>query len=137
MLETTLKKVMVFGTFDKFHPGHINFLKQAEQYGDYLIVVVARDITVKKLKGKAPKFSEKERQKEIIKSALADEVVLGKFKNKYKLIKYFRPDVICLGYDQKYLVDGLSGQLKKFGIKNVKIIRLKAYYPEKYKSSLI
>ena len=55
-MPNTIKKVMIFGTFDKFHPGHINFLKQSEQYGDYLIVVVARDITVKKLKGKMPYY---------------------------------------------------------------------------------
>lgn len=136
-MPNTIKKVMIFGTFDKFHPGHINFLKQSEQYGDYLIVVVARDITVKKLKGKIPKFNEEKRQKEIIKSNLADEVVLGKFKNKYKLIKYFRPDVICIGYDQKYLISGLADKLKEFEMENVKIVRLESFHPEKYKSSLI
>jgi len=30
-----MKKVMVFGTFDIFHSGHINFLEQARQEGDF------------------------------------------------------------------------------------------------------
>ena len=42
---------MAFGTFDLLHPGHEHFLKQAKRYGD-LIVVIARDNTVLKVKGK-------------------------------------------------------------------------------------
>ena len=47
-----MKKVILFGTFDIFHKGHKNFLEQAQEFGDYLIVVIARDKTVKKIKGK-------------------------------------------------------------------------------------
>jgi glycerol-3-phosphate cytidylyltransferase-like family protein len=42
--------VMTFGTFDYFHPGHKAYLKEAKQYGDYLITIVARDETVKHIK---------------------------------------------------------------------------------------
>jgi len=35
---------------------------------------------------------------------LADRVVLGNLKNKYAIIKKFKPDIICLGYDQKYFI---------------------------------
>ena len=34
-----MKKVIVFGSFDYIHPGHLNFFEQAKSYGDYLIVV--------------------------------------------------------------------------------------------------
>lgn len=44
------KIVMAFGTFDVFHPGHEYYLTQAKKYGDILIVVVARDKTVEKVK---------------------------------------------------------------------------------------
>ena len=47
-----MKTVMAFGTFDLMHPGHEYFLRQAKKRGDYLIAVIARDSTVKKLKGK-------------------------------------------------------------------------------------
>ena len=41
-----MKKVMVFGTFDIIHPGHIHLLKEAKEYGDFLIAVIGRDATV-------------------------------------------------------------------------------------------
>ncbi len=130
------KIVMVFGTFDKFHPGHRYFLQEAKKYGHYLIVVVARDKTVQKVKQKTPSFSEKERQKIIQKSKLADKVILGSLSNKYAAIQKYQPQIICLGYDQKYLTDNLKEKLEKMKIKT-KIIRLKPFHPEKYKTSLI
>ena len=47
-----MKKVMCAGTFDIVHKGHIYFLEQAKKFGDYLVVVVARDSTSEKNKGK-------------------------------------------------------------------------------------
>jgi len=44
------KVVMTFGTFDMFHPGHRYYLSEARKYGDILIVVVALDATVERLK---------------------------------------------------------------------------------------
>ena len=49
---TKQKKVMTFGTFDGVHQGHENLLTQAKKLGNELIVVVAQDATVLKLKGK-------------------------------------------------------------------------------------
>lgn len=59
------KKVMAFGTFDLFHPGHVFYLSEAERYGDDLIVVIARDNRVEKLKGRRPKDDEQTRQKNV------------------------------------------------------------------------
>lgn len=130
-----MKTVMAFGTFDILHPGHINFLRQAKKYGQ-LIVIIARDRTVKRLKGKLPQHSEKERLGAIISLNLADIVVLGSLGDKYAAIKKYRPNIICLGYDQKYFTDRLKAQIKKLKL-NTKIIRLKSYKPEKYKTSII
>ena len=47
-----MKKVIVFGTFDILHQGHLDFFRQAKQYGDYLIVAVAHDENVKKSRPK-------------------------------------------------------------------------------------
>ncbi len=38
-----MKRVITYGTFDLLHYGHINFLKEAKAYGDYLIVAVSTD----------------------------------------------------------------------------------------------
>ncbi len=128
-------KVMVFGTFDIFHLGHRNFLRQARNYGDYLIVVIARDATVLKVKNKNPKNNEQERLREVQESALADEVILGSLGDKYEIIKKRKPDVICLGYDQKFFIEDLEYELKAFGLAETEVIRLKSYKPEIYKSS--
>ena len=38
-----MKKVITDGTFDLLHYGHINLLKRAKSYGDYLIVALSTD----------------------------------------------------------------------------------------------
>ena len=38
-----MKKVITYGTFDLLHYGHINLLRRAKQYGDYLIVALSTD----------------------------------------------------------------------------------------------
>ncbi|MBD3354453.1 adenylyltransferase/cytidyltransferase family protein [Candidatus Woesearchaeota archaeon] len=119
-------KVMVFGTFDGLHKGHLNYFKQAREHGDYLIAVVARDNTVKEVKDKFPKYDEKKRLSEVKK--YTDKAVLGYAGDKYKVIKEYGPNFVCLGYDQKDFVEGL----KKF---DIEVKRMKAYKPEKYKSS--
>lgn len=127
------KKVLAFGTFDILHPGHTHVLKEAKKLGDHLTVIIARDATVLKVKGKKAVFSENARLKNLKQLNIADKVRLGNLGNKYQVIIDEKPDVIALGYDQKFFVD----DLKKVVDKKVRIARLKAYKPEIYKSSKI
>jgi len=129
-----MKKILVFGTFDIFHEGHKSFLKQARTYGDYLIVVIARDKTVLSVKKNQPYNNENVRKRVIEKSGLANEVILGKLRDKYKVVKDTEPDMICLGYDQRFFVEQLEDKLKEFGLKT-EIKVLKSYKPEFFKSS--
>ncbi|XOU94139.1 MAG: adenylyltransferase/cytidyltransferase family protein [Candidatus Kerfeldbacteria bacterium] len=131
-----MKKVLITGTFDHIHPGHIDFLKQAKKLGDFLIVVIARDKTVTKIKDKTPLKNEYQRQDEIKKLKIADRVILGKIGDKFEVIELQKPDIICLGYDQKSFTKGLRVELKKRGLKP-KIVRLKSFKPNLYKSSII
>lgn len=126
---------MVFGTFDIFHEGHKDFFKQAKEYGEYLIVVVARDKNVLKIKNGLQKNNELARQKKISESKLADIVVLGDLEDKYKVISEYKPDVICLGYDQKVAKAELKEKLIEFGLNETRIVRLNPFHPEIYKSS--
>lgn len=126
---------MVFGTFDIFHRGHENFLIQARRKGDFVVAVVARDETVLNVKKQETVNNEQERMKVLENSRLADEVVLGSLRDKYLVIKKYEPDVICLGYDQEFFTEDLSKKIKKFNLDKTVIMRLKSYYPNKYKSS--
>ncbi|MFO0781065.1 MAG: adenylyltransferase/cytidyltransferase family protein [Candidatus Gracilibacteria bacterium] len=132
----TPKKVMAFGTFDLFHAGHENYLKQAKELGDQLIVIIARDETVKKIKGHEPAQNENERLKNVRMSGIADKVVLGYKGDKYKVLKKFRPDVLALGYDQFVFTQRLEKTLIDLKM-NADIIRLQPYFPQIYKSSLL
>ncbi len=126
---------MVFGTFDIFHKGHEDFFRQAREFGEYLIVVVARDENVLKIKGKLPRDNEDMRQEKIVESKLADKVILGNLDDKYKVIQEYKPDVICLGYDQRVSEDELKEKLIEFGFKKTELVRLSSFHPEIYKSS--
>ena len=44
-------KIMIFGTFDGLHKGHLNFFKQAKNFiqNSFLIVSIARDKNVYKI----------------------------------------------------------------------------------------
>jgi FAD synthetase len=131
------RQVMVFGTFDIFHQGHINFLQQARRQGDFLIAVVARDETVEKVKKRKARNSARKRLLALRNSQLADKVLLGNLGDKYAVIKKYQPNVICLGYDQEAFVDKLKDKLKQFGLEKTQIKKLKSFHPEKYKSSLL
>ncbi|MEI7621813.1 MAG: adenylyltransferase/cytidyltransferase family protein [Candidatus Moraniibacteriota bacterium] len=131
-----MKKVLVFGTFDIFHRGHRDFLKQAKRHGEFLRVVVARDVTVARVKGHLPRYSEQERAAIVKASRLADEVVLGSLNDRYGVVRDFAPEVICLGYDQKQSLAELRRKLAETGLERTKIVRLVAYQPETFKSSL-
>lgn len=138
MQRSQATKIMVFGTFDFLHKGHLSFLKQARKLSvnPFLIVSVARDINVKKIKGKKPRNNEKQRLAAVKKCALADKAVLGAVRNYLAHILKEHPQIIALGYDQKAYVENLKGLLNNNGLK-VKITRLKAFYPKIYKSSLV
>ncbi len=131
----TEKKVMVFGTFAILHPGHLYFFCEAKKYGEKLIVVVARDATVYKIKGFFPKIDERARRNIVDAIKFVDKAVLGDKKDWYKIILKYKPEIICLGYDQVVPKNFLA-ELKKRGL-DAKIFRLKSYKPKKYKSSKI
>ncbi|MBX4187115.1 MAG: adenylyltransferase/cytidyltransferase family protein [Candidatus Doudnabacteria bacterium] len=131
-----MKRVMVFGVFDLLHPGHISFLKQAKKLGNFLIVSVARDVNVKKLKGKLPIFDEKKRMKHVKDLKVANKIVLGALKDPWPHILKEKPNVIALGYDQQDYVGNLQQELQKRGLR-ARVIRLKAFRPDVFKSSKI
>ena len=131
-----MSTVIAFGTFDYFHAGHESYLHQAKALEDKLIVVVARDETALRIKGKYPDHKEKVRLSHVRASGITDKVVLGSLTDKYEVIRTYRPSIIALGYDQFTF----TFRLKKLLIEekmNAQIVRMQPYQPEIYKTSLI
>jgi len=129
-----MKKVLVTGTFDIIHPGHIKALQQAKRHGDLLFVVIARDKNVKKVKGYEPYFSAIERVENLKKLGIANRVLLGNRGDKLKVVEAIQPDVLCLGHDQMAFTEQLASKLARRGL-NPKIIRLKQFNQESYHTS--
>ena len=131
-----MKVIMIFGAFDGLHPGHLNFFKQAKKFGDRLIVSVGTDKNVAKIKNRKPLFSQEERMEMVKNCRLVDEAVLGSEEDFYEHIKAFKPDVICLGYDQWADEESVRGDLNRVGLSKTQVIRLKPHEASRAKSTI-
>ncbi len=98
------KIVLASGVFDLLHLEHVCFLEEAKKVGGpnaKLIVIIARDSTVERAKGKKPIMSEDQRRALVESLKVVDEAVLGYESLEIgEVIKDIKPDIIALGYDQ-------------------------------------
>jgi len=115
-------RVVATGVFDLIHLGHVHFLEKAKDLGDELVVIVARDSTAKKMKHQ-PITSEGMRVELVQALKPVDRAVLGYEDDIFRIITEIRPDIIALGYDQKFDEEELRKELKKRGMQ-VKVVRL-------------
>ncbi len=131
-------KIMIFGTFDGLHKGHLNFFKQAKSItpNSFLIVSIARDENVRRIKGEYPVLNEKERRLLVRKLTMIDKVVLSGIRDHISHILRECPDIIALGYDQEAYTENLKKDLKNKGLL-IKIVRLKPYREKVYKNNLL
>ncbi len=125
-----MKTVLATGVFDHLHPGHQFYLQAARELGDRLVVIVARDANVERVKGFLPTHTETERKAMVESLALADTVLLGKPGNNFLAILHeIRPDILAVGYDQQVPIDFEN----KFP--EISIIKVEPKNPEQWKSS--
>lgn len=124
-----MTRVLVFGTFDRLHPGHTFLLRSSSERGE-LWIVVARDENVFRMKGRKPEQSEKKRMQSIAEAFPSAQVILGDAQDFLAPVRFIAPDLILLGYDQQ-LPPGVSPVDLPCPVE-----RLPAYKPEQYKSSL-
>ncbi|MDR2459171.1 MAG: D-glycero-beta-D-manno-heptose 1-phosphate adenylyltransferase [Deltaproteobacteria bacterium] len=95
-------KTFVFtnGCFDILHPGHLDYLYQASLLGQYLMVGINSDDSVKRLKGpERPIVSQKDRAKMLCGLRPVDGVIIFEEDTPLELIKALRPDVLVKGGD--------------------------------------
>jgi FAD synthetase len=121
------KTVLATGAFDLLHYGHLRFLEASKKAGgkdSRLIVLIARDSTAERLKGKKPIMSENERRTLVASLKPVDQAVLGyrKFSVR-KVIKKIRPDIIAVGYDQEEVRKAVEKVIEENGLK-ARIVRI-------------
>jgi len=91
------KVVLAGGVFDILHPGHIFFLEQAKRLGDVLVVVIASDETVRRVKKREPIHTAEARAKVVASLKPVDRVVIGSPSDKLAVVRRVKPDIIAFG----------------------------------------
>jgi glycerol-3-phosphate cytidylyltransferase len=69
------KKVYTGGTFDLFHRGHVNFLRQCKEIGDTVIVSLNTDEFIYRYKGEYPVVSYEDRKAVLLSCKYVDMVI--------------------------------------------------------------
>ncbi len=128
-------RVMATGVFDIIHLGHIHYLRESKKLGDELVVVVARDSTARK-NGKVPIFDEISRLKLVSELKPVDRAILGHEDDMMKTVVEVMPDIITLGYDQKFDEVDLRRKLDQIGV-NSRIVRISKYDGNLNSSSMV
>jgi len=102
------KIVFTNGCFDIVHLGHIQFLQEAKNLGDILIVGLNSDSSVNKIKGKGRPILDQNSRSEILAAfEFVDGVIIFDQNTPFRLIEQLVPDVLVKGSD--YLAENIVG----------------------------
>jgi FAD synthetase len=130
--------VLATGAFDLLHFGHLKALEDAKKMGgrgSRLVVLVARDKTVERRKGRKPILPEDQRRLLVESLKPVDRAILGyEEPNISAVIRKLKPDVIAVGYDQNDILESVKEALRDYPRK-VKVVQTKRYGPEDLNSS--
>lgn len=128
-----MERVLIFGTFDILHPGHISLIQKAKEYGE-VHAVAALDETVVAVKGRVPMHSVFERKQALEKYGVIAHA--GDRFDRLKVFKEVEPHTVVLGHDQIVFVDQLKNYIQKNKL-GTKIVVYPVFHPEIFKSSKI
>lgn len=104
------EKRIVFtnGCFDIIHKGHLDYLSKARDLGDFLIIGLNSDSSIKKLKGmNRPVIDEESRAFQLAAFFFVDAIVIFNEETPINLIKNISPDILVKGGD--YGIDTIVG----------------------------
>jgi len=132
------KIVLTSGVFDLLHLGHVKYLEEAKKAGgsnSELIVIIARDSTVEKRKGKKPIMPENQRRALVESLKVVEEAILGYEEfDVGKVIEKIKPDIIVVGYDQDGMEKTVKDYIEEHGLR-VKIVRIGKFGEDELDSS--
>ena len=132
------KTVLATGVFDLLHLGHLRFLEESKRKGgpgSKLVVVVARDKTVFRRKGKGPVIPEDQRRELVGALRLVDRAILGREEiDLLGILKEVKPDMVCVGYDQNEIRTAVARVIRKQGLP-IEVVRIRRFGPTGFNSS--
>jgi len=132
------KVVLASGVFDLLHLGHVRFLEAAKKAGGSnakLIVIIARDKTAEKRKGKRPIMSENQRCALVESLKIVDCAFLGLEKFDIgKVIDTIKPDIIAVGYDQEGMEKTVRDYVRQRGLA-LEIVQIDKFEEDELDSS--
>jgi len=130
--------VLSTGVFDILHLGHLRFLEESKRKGgprSKLVVVVARDKTVFRRKGKGPVIPEDQRRELVAALRVVDRAILGREEiDLLGILKEVKPDIVCVGYDQDEIRAAVTRLIRKQGLP-IRVIRIRRFGPIGFNSS--
>ena len=120
-----MKRVMAVGDFDLLHAGHLHYLEQAKSLGDYLIVVIAHDDTVR-IRKHEPVTNHDLRSRMVKGLKPVDEVIIGNPPEVpiFDILPKVKPDIIALGYDQEHAEESIQTKLIELGFTDIQVLRV-------------
>jgi FAD synthetase len=133
-----MKTVLTSGAFDLIHYGHIRLLEEAKRLGGpdaRLVVIVARDETIRRLKQHLPVIPEDQRRAVVEALRVVDEALLGyEGLDMATVIDRVQPDIIAVGYDQDGIEAMAAKAIEKRGLK-IEVRRIKRFAQDDLDSS--
>jgi len=130
--------VLATGVFDLLHIGHLRFLEESKKTGgphSKLVVVVARDKTVRRRKGKGPIVPEDQRRELVAALRVVDRAILGREEiDLLGILKEVKPDIVCVGYDQDAIRAAVTRLVRKEELP-VRVVRIRRFGPIGFNSS--
>lgn len=124
-IKKSKKIVLTNGCFDVIHAGHIHLLENAKKLGDFLIVAINSDKSIKALKGKSRPINKLSARVEVLRAlSCVDLVITFDELTPLKIIKMISPNILVKGSDYK-IKDVVGADVVKANKGKIKIIKIK------------
>lgn len=96
-----MKQIVVNGTFDILHRGHIELLEYAKSLGDHLLVCIDTDERVSELKGSSRPVNNQNDRKYMLESLQCVDLVatFSSEQELEQLLAQYQPDIMVKGSD--------------------------------------
>jgi FAD synthetase len=124
-VEKNYKKVLIAGTFEILHPGHVYYMEQAWRLGR-VTAVISRDVNAARIKGRNVIIPAENRARVVSSIYYVHKARLGYEDDMLRVVEEERPDVILLGSNQPFKEAELQEKLRRRGLET-QVLRASPY----------